>query len=122
MVFLNLLLNAAQATDSAGTIRVAVHADDLAATVAIADDGPGFPPRSATKIFEPFFTTKHRGTGLGPAYGPAGGRAPPRDDRYRLPALRRDDCHRQVADAVAQTVRSAWAATGTGRSTNPCCG
>ena len=64
-VFLNLLLNAAQAAGHAGTIRIAIHADDLAASVAIADDGPGIPADVREKIFEPFFTTKHRGTGLG---------------------------------------------------------
>ena len=64
-VFLNLLLNAAQAAGHAGTIRIAIHTDDLAATVAIADDGPGIPADVREKIFEPFFTTKHRGTGLG---------------------------------------------------------
>jgi PAS domain S-box-containing protein len=64
-VFLNLLLNAAQANGHAGTIRITVHADDLAATVAITDDGPGIPADLREKIFEPFFTTKHRGTGLG---------------------------------------------------------
>jgi PAS domain S-box-containing protein len=64
-VFLNLLLNAAQANGHAGRIRIDIRADDLAATVAIADDGPGIPPEVRGKIFEPFFTTKHRGTGLG---------------------------------------------------------
>jgi len=64
-VFLNLLINAAQAQGTSGTIRVTISADDLAATVAIADEGPGIPPEIREKIFEPFFTTKHRGTGLG---------------------------------------------------------
>jgi len=64
-VFLNLLLNAAQASGASGRITVTVRADDLAATIAIADDGPGIPPDVRPKIFEPFFTTKHRGTGLG---------------------------------------------------------
>jgi PAS domain S-box-containing protein len=64
-VFLNLLLNAAQASGAGGRIAVAIGADDLAATIAIADDGPGIPPDVRPKIFEPFFTTKHRGTGLG---------------------------------------------------------
>jgi signal transduction histidine kinase len=64
-VFLNLLLNAAQAQGSRGTIRVTITSDDLAATVVIADEGPGIPPDVREKIFEPFFTTKHRGTGLG---------------------------------------------------------
>ena len=64
-VFLNLLLNAVQATGHAGRIQVDIHADDLAATVAITDHGPGISPDVRDKIFEPFFTTKHRGTGLG---------------------------------------------------------
>jgi PAS domain S-box-containing protein len=64
-VFLNLLLNAAQASGASGRVQVTMAVDDLAATVAIADDGPGIPPDVRPKIFEPFFTTKHRGTGLG---------------------------------------------------------
>jgi two-component system CheB/CheR fusion protein len=64
-VFLNLLLNAAQASGTTGRVEVAIGADDLAATVAIADDGPGIPADVRPKVFEPFFTTKHRGTGLG---------------------------------------------------------
>jgi signal transduction histidine kinase len=64
-VFMNLLLNAAQASGASGRVHVTIAADDLAATVAIADDGPGIAPEVLPKIFEPFFTTKHRGTGLG---------------------------------------------------------
>jgi PAS domain S-box-containing protein len=64
-VFLNLLLNAAQASGASGRLAVSIAADDLAATVAIADNGPGIPEELREKIFEPFFTTKHRGTGLG---------------------------------------------------------
>jgi len=64
-VFLNLLLNAAQACGASGRIHVHIAADDLSATVAIADNGPGIPKEIRAKIFEPFFTTKHRGTGLG---------------------------------------------------------
>ena len=64
-VFLNLLLNAAQASGQSGRIEVSIGVDDLAATVAIADDGPGIPADVRPKVFEPFFTTKHRGTGLG---------------------------------------------------------
>jgi PAS domain S-box-containing protein len=64
-VFLNLLLNAAQATGATGRIAVTIAADDLAAAVTIADDGTGIPADVLPKVFEPFFTTKHRGTGLG---------------------------------------------------------
>jgi PAS domain S-box-containing protein len=65
IVFLNLILNAVQASGPSGHVTVTVRADDLAAAVAVADDGPGIPPEVRAKIFEPFFTTKHRGTGLG---------------------------------------------------------
>src|SRR3954471_18919517 len=65
IVLLNLLLNAAQANGHTGRIRVEIRANDLAATVAIADEGPGIPVDVRARIFEPFFTTKHRGTGLG---------------------------------------------------------
>ena len=64
-VFLNLLLNAAQATGAGGRIDITIMNDDLAATVAVADNGPGIPEEVRARIFEPFFTTKHRGTGLG---------------------------------------------------------
>jgi PAS domain S-box-containing protein len=63
--FLNLLLNAVQASSSGDRIRVTIASDDGVCRVAIADSGPGIPPGTADKIFEPFFTTKHRGTGLG---------------------------------------------------------
>lgn len=64
-VFLNLLLNAAQASGSASDVRVTIAATDVQARVIIADRGPGIPADVREKIFEPFFTTKHRGTGLG---------------------------------------------------------
>ncbi len=64
-VFLNLLLNAAQASGASGRVQVTIAADDLAATIAVTDAGPGIPPDARARVFEPFFTTKHRGTGLG---------------------------------------------------------
>lgn len=64
-VFLNLLLNAAQASGSASDVRVTIAASASEARVTIADRGPGIPADVRDKIFEPFFTTKHRGTGLG---------------------------------------------------------
>ncbi len=64
-VFLNLLLNAAQASGSASDVRVTIATTPAEARVVIADHGPGIPADVRAKIFEPFFTTKHRGTGLG---------------------------------------------------------
>ena len=63
--FLNLLLNAVQASSSGDGVRVTVAGADGLCRVAIADAGPGIAPGTLDKIFEPFFTTKHRGTGLG---------------------------------------------------------
>ncbi len=66
-VFMNLLMNAADALEGRGTIRVATRARGDGVTVSIADDGPGIPEPIRERIFEPFFTTKPvgQGTGLG---------------------------------------------------------
>src|SRR6185436_8627252 len=64
-VFLNLLLNAAQASGSASAVKVRVSSADRVCRVDIADEGPGIPADIRDRVFEPFFTTKHRGTGLG---------------------------------------------------------
>jgi PAS domain S-box-containing protein len=65
MVFQNLLLNGAHATDGKGRLHVDVAADDHACSISFSDDGPGIPPDVRGKVFAPFFTTKSRGTGLG---------------------------------------------------------
>ncbi|MEW6777589.1 MAG: PAS domain S-box protein [Bdellovibrionota bacterium] len=64
-VFLNLLLNAAQAMEGSGSIRVSAETADGHCSIRIQDKGPGIPPEIRDKVFEPFFTTKARGTGLG---------------------------------------------------------
>ncbi|HSL24552.1 MAG TPA: PAS domain S-box protein [Vicinamibacterales bacterium] len=64
-VFMNLLLNAAQAVGGAGRVEVMLNQRDGWCHVTIRDHGPGIPPEVRERIFEPFFTTKHRGTGLG---------------------------------------------------------
>ncbi|OFW04728.1 MAG: hypothetical protein A3H96_09940 [Acidobacteria bacterium RIFCSPLOWO2_02_FULL_67_36] len=64
-VFLNLFLNAAQASGTSSDVRVAIAKEDGVCRVAITDRGPGIPADMRDRIFEPFFTTKHRGTGLG---------------------------------------------------------
>ena len=65
IVLLNLLLNATQATNAEGRVRVTVTTHDGICRIAIADNGPGISLEVRERIFEPFFTTKHRGTGLG---------------------------------------------------------
>jgi signal transduction histidine kinase len=66
-VFMNLLVNAAQAMTDKGEIRIqtAVAGEDL--VVEVSDTGSGIAPEILGKIFDPFFTTKPvgRGTGLG---------------------------------------------------------
>ncbi len=68
-VFLNLLVNAAQAIEAgdAGVIEAACgHAGDEV-TVTITDNGRGIPADAVDRLFDPFFTTKPvgEGTGLG---------------------------------------------------------
>ena len=70
-VFLNLLLNAAQAIPPGdpehNEVRVSVAAQGAdRVEIQIADSGEGIAPENLERIFEPFFTTKHgAGTGLG---------------------------------------------------------
>jgi two-component system NtrC family sensor kinase len=72
-VFLNLLVNAAQAIPERGTITLRTTCEGDAVTVAISDTGIGMTPEVRDRIFDPFFTTKPvgKGTGLGlsVAYG-----------------------------------------------------
>ncbi|GAA4093045.1 sensor histidine kinase [Actinomadura miaoliensis] len=66
-VWTNLIVNALDAMEEAGTlsVRTARHGDH--ALVEIADTGPGIPEENLPRIFTPFFTTKPvgEGTGLG---------------------------------------------------------
>ena len=66
-VFMNLLLNAAQAIELHGTITLRTGTTDSAVWAEIADTGRGIAPENLKRIFEPFFTTRAigQGTGLG---------------------------------------------------------
>lgn len=66
-VFLNLLINAAQAIEGKGEIHVRTYLENGRAHVAIRDTGTGIKPENLKKIFDPGFTTKSMkvGTGLG---------------------------------------------------------
>jgi PAS domain S-box-containing protein len=64
-LFLNLLLNAHDATPTGGAIEVDLARTDSHVTLTVADTGPGISPELLERIFEPFFTTKPRGSGLG---------------------------------------------------------
>ncbi len=64
-VIVNLLLNAIQAIEGPGHVRVALSAQDGFAVVRVSDTGRGISPSHLPNIFRPFFTTKGQGTGLG---------------------------------------------------------
>jgi len=77
-VLMNLILNASQAMNSKGTVKI--HAKNLIlekenspgpirpgkyVIIEVTDQGEGIPPENLSKIFDPFFTTKKQGSGLG---------------------------------------------------------
>ena len=64
-VFLNLILNAMDATDEGGTIEISTTLNDGWLDVAVSDDGHGIDPADRDNVFQPYFTTKPTGTGLG---------------------------------------------------------
>jgi signal transduction histidine kinase len=64
-VLLNLLLNAIQAMDQPGAVRVSLETDGDDVLIAVTDEGKGIPAENLPNIFRPFFTTKGHGTGLG---------------------------------------------------------
>ncbi|HTS24739.1 MAG TPA: ATP-binding protein [Bryobacteraceae bacterium] len=66
-VVLNLLLNAAEATQAKRERRVMVATAPGRGEVVltVSDNGEGIPPENLTKVFDPFFTTKSEGKGVG---------------------------------------------------------
>jgi two-component system NtrC family sensor kinase len=64
-VFLNIILNAAQAMEGNGKLSITTTPERKQIKVKIRDTGPGIPPEVVKNIFSPFFTTKEKGTGLG---------------------------------------------------------
>ncbi len=75
-VLLNLAVNARDAMDGAGRLRIALEASGATASeapalgfadIVVEDEGPGIPEDQRERVLDPFFTTKPReqGTGLG---------------------------------------------------------
>ncbi|MGB4223072.1 MAG: [Fe-Fe] hydrogenase large subunit C-terminal domain-containing protein [Syntrophorhabdus sp.] len=64
-VFLNIIMNAAQAMDGGGKLLINVSSGKKHIKIRIQDTGPGIPPEVMRHVFDPFFTTKEKGTGLG---------------------------------------------------------
>lgn len=64
-VVTNLVLNAFEALERGGRVRLSAARTGSEVRIDVDDDGPGVPETVAKRIFEPFFTTKAKGTGLG---------------------------------------------------------
>ena len=68
-VLANLLVNAYQAVEEKGNIRLSAEAKDGKMFLGVEDDGPGISEADIPRLFEPFFTTKKHGSGLGLSIG-----------------------------------------------------
>jgi signal transduction histidine kinase len=66
-VFMNILVNAAQAIEKTGEIHIKTELEGKGVKISISDTGSGIDEKNISKIFDPFFTTKPvgKGTGLG---------------------------------------------------------
>ncbi|MFT5090929.1 MAG: two-component system NtrC family sensor kinase, partial [Planctomycetota bacterium] len=58
-------VNAGQAIEDSGEIKVRTYEEEEYVCVDLADTGKGMSPEMQSRIFEPFFTTKDIGDGTG---------------------------------------------------------
>jgi signal transduction histidine kinase len=66
-VFINLIINAAQAIERHGEIAITAKIDfiNMLVVIKVRDTGSGISAENQAKIFDPFFTTKEEGQGTG---------------------------------------------------------
>lgn len=64
-VMLNLLINAIQAMNKGGRLKVEAQSTGGKLVVTVSDTGPGIPEEDLAHVFNPYFTRKKNGTGLG---------------------------------------------------------
>ena len=64
-VFVNLFVNALDATTTGGSVRITTRHRGDKVLVDVVDDGSGIAESDLSRLFDPFFTTKPGGTGLG---------------------------------------------------------
>ncbi len=64
-VFTNLIINAVDASEPEGVVRLRLSEEGDRVRVDVEDHGCGIPPDAVGRVFEPFFTGKEKGVGLG---------------------------------------------------------
>ncbi len=64
-VFLNLILNALDATQEGAVIELTTESSPNGIRILVRDEGTGIPTLKQDLLFKPYFTTKETGTGLG---------------------------------------------------------
>ena len=62
-VWTNLIDNALDAMNGAGTLKLATRVEEDDIVVEVGDTGPGMPPQVASRAFDAFYTTKDTGKG-----------------------------------------------------------
>ncbi len=64
-ILINMILNAVEALEGGGSLRILAREENGMAFIRVIDDGPGISEGDLPHVFDPFFTTKEKGSGLG---------------------------------------------------------